>query len=279
MHDHVRFSEDLPLLAVEAFELAGRFCGACKNFHMLWPYLRLAGASGRDVEAPLIHSVLSDLLSRSGQNVLIAGAADTGLLALVARAGGSGAAVTVLDRCETPLGLCRRFARRWSLPIEIVHLDLMEFAKQSSFGVVFAHMLLQFIPACRHLDVLSRIRRSLRSEGRLVLAFRTSSRIEGDLAVTYRRDYPSQLIKQLEGKNIGLPEPREAFRHRVEVYAEERRAREGAHTSREEVEQLIHAAGFKIELITPFDANVSAPFSQLAAQIGKRRYLTIAAPA
>jgi len=41
-----RFSEDLRRLAEEAFELADQTCGSCKNFHMLWPYLRLAGASG-----------------------------------------------------------------------------------------------------------------------------------------------------------------------------------------------------------------------------------------
>src|SRR5215472_6117076 len=38
--------------------------------------------------------------------ILIAGAADTGLLALVARATSSDAEITVLDRCDTPLEMC-----------------------------------------------------------------------------------------------------------------------------------------------------------------------------
>lgn len=278
MQDDLRFSEDLRQLAAEASELAGRFCGSCKNFHLLWPYLRLARASGGGVGAPLIHSALSCLLSRYGRKVLIAGCADTGLLAVVARAAVPGTDIIVLDRCETPLELCRRFARRWSLPIEILHLDLSELAAQSSFDVVFAHSLLQFIPAHHRLDVLSRIRRSLRADGRLVLLFRTSARIEGSLLPEYLDGYPKHLIEQLEGMNIELPESREAFRRRIEIYSEERRAREGAHTTRAEVEQLIEAAGFWIEDLMPIEASMSEPFRQLAAKITKQRFLAIAKP-
>jgi SAM-dependent methyltransferase len=278
MHGEPRFSEDLRQLAVEAAEVSGRLCGSCANFHMLWPYNRLAKASGGDVAAPLVRSALSGLLSQSGRSVLIAGCADTGLLAVVARAANSGTDITVLDRCETPLELCRRFAGRWSLPIQTVHLDLMKLAEQSSFDVVFAHMVLQFIPASHSLDVLLRMRGSLRPDGRLVLVFRTSPRIEGSLVPEYLRGYPMNLIEQLEDSNVPLPEPREAFRRRLEVYFEERRAREGTHTSRAEVEELIKAAGFVIEEITPIDANMSEPFRQFCAKIGLQRFLAIAKP-
>ena len=106
-----RFSEDLHQLAGEAWEVAGRLCGTCRNLHVLWPYQRLAGSPGRDVA--VVEPVLRRLLSASGRKVLIAGCADSGLLALVARTANPATAITVVDRCETPLELCRRFARRW----------------------------------------------------------------------------------------------------------------------------------------------------------------------
>lgn len=108
-----RFSEDLPQLAAEAWEVADRFCGSCKNLHLLWPYYRLAGSPGQDVS--FIHPVLKRLFSSPGRSVLIAGCADTGLLALAARAAHADTAITVVDRCETPLELCRRFAHRWAI--------------------------------------------------------------------------------------------------------------------------------------------------------------------
>jgi len=273
-----RFNEDLPQLAAEAFALAEQRCGACKNFHMLWPYHRLAEASGGDVAAPLVRSALARLLAHSGTTILIAGCADTGLLALVARIASSGTYITVLDRCDTPLELCRRFAARWSLPIRVLHLDLMDLAEERSFDVVFVHMTLFFIPADRQRDVLSRMRRSLKPDGRLVLVFRTSPRIDGDLAPEYRRNYPMHLIEQLEGRKIPLPEPREAFHNRAERYYEERREREGANATRAEVERLMHDAGFVIEEIARIDAIMSEPFRQFCERIGLQRFLAVARP-
>jgi SAM-dependent methyltransferase len=276
MADNLRFTEDLPQLATESFDLAGRLCSDCQNFHMLWPYHRLAQAAGGDVEIPLVQSALRRLLSPSGRKILIAGCADSGLLAVVARAASAGTSFTVLDRCQTPLELCRRFADRWSFPIATLHTDLQELSVISSFDVVFVHMLLQFIPPTHHLNIFSRLRRSLRPGGHMVLVFRTSPRIEASVAASYRHDYPRHLIEQLETRGVPLPESRQTFQNRLEVYFEDRRRREGTHGNRAEVESLITAAGFEIEELIPIVAPMSAPFVQFAAKIGLQRFLVVA---
>jgi SAM-dependent methyltransferase len=279
VHGDARFTEDLREAARQTYNLADRLCGSCKNLHLLWPYLRLAQASGGDVDNPLVCSVLGRLLAPHGRSVLIAGCADAGLLALVARTADSSTNITVLDRCAAPLEVCRRFADRWSLSIEIIHLNLTELTLESRFDVVFAHMLLHLIPPDQCLDVLARMRRSLRSDGRLVLVFRSSARIEGSFLPEYRRGYALHLIEALEAAGIDLPEPRETFRRRIEVYAEERRAWEGAHADRAEVEQLLTTAGFVIANIVPIESVVSPPYRRFNARIGLRRYLAVAAPA
>jgi SAM-dependent methyltransferase len=278
MSSELRFSEDLPQLSAEASDLARRLCGVCQNFHLIWPLLRLAQASGGDVEAPAVCATLNRLLLRPGQRILIAGAADTGLLAVVARAAAAGIDIVVLDRCETPLELCNRFAKRWALPIETMHLDLMKLSIESRFDVVFAHSLLQFIPAENRVDVLFRLRRSLRPDGRLVLVFRTSARIEDNLLTEYRDSYPKHLIERLAAANVALPESPDDFRRRAQAYAEERRSREGAHASRADVEQMLEVAGFSIEDIASIEASVSAPFRRIYEKIDKRRFLAIAKP-
>jgi SAM-dependent methyltransferase len=278
MSNELRFSEDLPQLAAEASSTARRLCGPCQNFHLLWPYLRIAQASGGDVAALTVRITLNRLLSRRGQRILIAGAADTGLLAIVARAARPDTGIVVLDRCQTPLALCERFAQRWSRPIETMQLDLVELSVESGFDVVFAHSLLQFIPADRRVDVLSRLRRSLRPDGRLVIVFRTSARIEGSLLAEYRESYPLHLIESLAAANVALPEPRDAFHRRARAYAEERRAREGAQASRADVEQMLEAAGFSIEDMTSIESSVSMPFRRVNEKIEKRRFLAIAKP-
>jgi ubiquinone/menaquinone biosynthesis C-methylase UbiE len=273
---NLRFNEDLRQLAAEAYNVARRQCDSCINFHLLWPYLRLAKASGGDVDEPSFRTALTRLLSGRDQKVLIAGAADTGLLAVVTRAAGSSPEIIVVDRCATPLELCRHFASRWSLPVETLQADLTELELMAAVDVVVAHSLLQFIPADRRVDVLSRLRRSLRPGGRLLLVFRTSARIEGSLLREYRDSYSKNLIEKLGEMNIPPPEEHEDFRRRIDEYSEERRMREGAHQNCADVEQLIEDAGFAIEELASIEANQSAPFRQFNAKINKRRFLIVA---
>jgi SAM-dependent methyltransferase len=278
MQDDLRFTENVRQIAADAAELALRLCDTCGNFHTLWPYHRLAQAAGGDVAAPLVRSALKHLLSPSDRRILIGGSADSGLLAVVANAASPGTAITVLDRCATPLELCRYFAKRWLLPIDMIHLDLAKLEVASAYDVVFVHMLLQFIPPDHHREVFSRIRRALRPQGRLVLAFRISPRLTDALAAEYRSSYPLGLIEQLDARGIPLPEGREAFARKLEIYFEERRAREGTNASRQDVEKAVEDAGFEIEQLTPIDARMSPAFVQFNSRIGLQRFLMIAAP-
>jgi SAM-dependent methyltransferase len=279
MGEHnVRFAEDIPKLAAEASVLAPRLCDTCRNYHFLWPYLRLAGAPGGAEDDKLfLKSVVADAMASGRQKILIAGAADTGLLALVAQAAvGHKSDIAVLDGCETPLELCRRFAARWSFPIEVLHVDLRDFSAQSSFDIVFAHMTLTFIPPDNRLDVVSRIRRSLQPNGRLILRFRTREHTDSGNLLQYRERVPRHLIERLEKMNIPLPESREAFRSRAEAYAQERHVREGTEGDYAETAQLVEAAGFAIEKMTAIESNPSAPVGDSTPNISK--FLAILKP-
>ena len=111
MTDRCDYDEDLPHVAAETFASAHRSCcSACREMHALWPYIRLAGAwLGGEASSPRLISALADCLADGRRKVLIAGAADTGLLALTARAGGTQRPdIAVLDRCATPIEACRR---------------------------------------------------------------------------------------------------------------------------------------------------------------------------
>lgn len=273
------YVEDLRQLAADAADVARRHCGSCQNMHLLWPYLRLTRATDGCSGADLIQAALKRLVAEGGRRILIAGAADTGVLAVVAQAVAPENAIVVLDRCETPLELCRRFARHWSLSIDTRRVDLLDFAAESEFDVALAHSLLQFIAPEHRVDVLSRLRRSLRPNGRLIITFRRSARIEGSLLPEYRESYPKNLLERLDDMNIVLPEPRAVFLRRVKAYSEERALREGAHRDRADVEQLIKAAGFLIESITAIESTISTPFKKFADKLSKQRFLAVAKPA
>jgi SAM-dependent methyltransferase len=157
------YSERLSDLAAQAYQLSDRLCGACRNLHALWPYMRLLRSStGVEHQGSNLEIALRGLIAGGLRKILIAGAADTGLLALVLRAAANNNVhICVLDICETPLELCRRVAHEWSLPIDTLKLDLRRLDVEQQFELVLVHGTLHFIAAADRHDVLNRIRRAL----------------------------------------------------------------------------------------------------------------------
>ena len=273
-------AEDLPRLAAEAFELSRHHCGSCRNFHALWPYLRIARISNA-VEAgrPILESLLADLFEGGHRKILVAGAADTGVPALIARAGAPyGITMVVLDCCNTPLELNRHFFKRLSVPIETMLQDLKELDVAGEFDIVLAHSVLQMItPDCRK-DVLLRLGRALRPKGQLLNLYNTGQRMTGGLLPEYLGNYARWVIDELDRLRVSLPERREAFFARLNAYAQERQAREGAFRNADEVDTLMQEAGFRIKHRSEIETNLASPMLTFVSKVSRRRYVTIAEP-
>jgi SAM-dependent methyltransferase len=281
MTDGPLYHEDLKCIAGEGFELANRRCRGCGQLHALWPYIRLARGTSAGLEDASSHlqSVLAALIAAGRRNLLIAGSADTGLLAQVARSGaGHPLDIVVLDRCETPLELCRRLAQRWSLPIATMHEDLLDLDRPGRFDIVLVHGTLHFLAPNRSADALARMRRSLRPNGRLVLRVNTSRRIEGDLAEEGRDGYADWVPDELNRIAVPLPEPPEAFRERLRLHAMSREDREGAFGAPEEIQALLAQAGFVTRDWLEMSVKLNEPVQAFVAKTAKRRFLVIAEP-
>jgi len=273
--------EDLPRIAAEGFQLAGRLCRGCGQLHALWPYIRLARATSAGLEdaSSQLQSVLTELIAAGRRDVLVAGSADTGLLALVARAGaGHPLDIVVLDRCKTPLELCRRLAQCWSLPIATLHEDLNDLDRRGQFDILLVHGTLHFLAPDRRAEVLARMRRSLRPDGRLVLRVNVSRRIQGDLTEEGRDGYADWVPEELSRIGVPLPEPLEAFRERLRLHAMSREHREGAFGTPEEIQALLAEASLVTREWLELGVKLSAPVQEFVAKTGKRRFLVIAQP-
>lgn len=148
---------------------------ACDWYHGFYPLLRLLGAAASpERHAGFYAEVLAPLVCGDAR-VLIPGAADAGMLRTVLairRATGARARVRVLDRCETPLRLCRRFAERCGTPIETERFDLLDASAEAEpeprFDVACTHSLLAFFPPARRRAGIEACRARLRPGGRLV---------------------------------------------------------------------------------------------------------------
>ena len=120
-----------------------------------------------------------DLPAQARPRVLVAGAADYGMLAMVLDAcGDSGTApdVTVIDRCPTPLELCRWYAEREQLPIATAVADAAEFDHPDAFDVICTDSLLTLLTPEARARTLRRWRALLARDGRIVTTARISTK-------------------------------------------------------------------------------------------------------
>lgn len=139
--------EEVARQAAHAAELAPTGCEptGCAWYHGIWPTLRLLGV----VASPERHEAwFAEQLAALGPSprVLVSGAADGAMAELVVRARPD-AAVTVLDRCRTPVMVAAAALARRRHPAERWVADLLEPGDApATFDAIVTHGLFGLLP-------------------------------------------------------------------------------------------------------------------------------------
>jgi len=237
-------SEDLLDLAEFEFHAAQKDCVDCDEYHALWGYGRLAGLNdGLSTDADIIAPLVTKFTS-PGARILIAGAADAGLLALTAQATRqAGPKITVVDRCATPLAVCRHYAQVHGLALETIKADLTRTSPEGPFHLVIMHNLLLFIPATQRVSLLRLTAHSLANNGMLVLVNRMPRRQFDGITPKYRDN--SKLAEELAQRQIVLPERADKFQERILRLAAFEELRERA-LDHQQIQSDLTNANFKI---------------------------------
>jgi len=237
--------EDLPALAELEFRLAQLHCVSCDDYHALWGYERLARSKGNsfEIERDILQRLLHGYLPSHGR-ALIAGAADAGLLALVAQLTRElSPHITIADRCATPLNVCRRYAEDHGLSVMTAHTDLTAATIEAKHDLAFAHNVLMLLPRTVHVAFLSNIRRSLSFGGVFVLVNRVRVAKPVRLPPAH---YAVRIMEGLAERGISLPERESEFRKRLESYADRQHTWSDAVVDLKHVESVLSAVGFRI---------------------------------
>ena len=175
------YEENLRDVAKLSFGAAQKHCAECRDYHATWTYRRMLGVvGGIDAERPQLMPLLRELvrIPRIGR-WLIAGAADSGILATIAASvpKPKDAAFIVVDRCPSPWRSAGpiRFARsragnkrrrtRHTCPRQTGRRN------RSAFG----H---NYIPLAEQPAIFARLRDQLRPEGHFILCTRYRSQRE-----------------------------------------------------------------------------------------------------
>jgi SAM-dependent methyltransferase len=270
--------EPLELSAPLARQLASRLCWknpatgeSCEWDHGFWQYLRILGlAPAPKRQADFYREAFEQLVdSGSRPRILISGAADYGMLAVVLaafRERGIEPQLTVVDICETPLALNRWFAERESIEIHTHCSDLLSYTSTVAFDLICSHALLGYFSPTQRPALLSNWHTLLRPGGAVV----TVAPIRPAAAFEPTGFTPAQasafcaavLKRATEMRSVLDIEPEEALRCAQRTVSQKRAF---SVTSIEETRSLFEQAGFAMQrlfsalLIVGVDHEVSGP--------------------
>lgn len=232
--------------AAEQFRLAQKHCGNCRSYHAMWGYVQLAGLRNRGVE--LDGEMLKPVIAShtlTGSRILIAGAADAASLAMT-KCATSSSHLTVADRCETPLAVCREYARTHEFSVTTLQLDIAETQPEGVYDLVLAHLVLMFIPGKLRVRFLRNLGSSLDKRGRLLLVHRSRNRKRGHDLESETRLFAERVIAGLLERGIQLPSDESCIRQQLIEYCAARSGRDNDPIRFEDVAEQLIAAGFSI---------------------------------
>jgi hypothetical protein len=255
--DPATCGEDLLHNAQRAIDLARRLCRDCADYHVLFPLRRATGGVfGVDRDRPKMTEIVGQLVATrtSGPiDILIVGAADSGILATCAHAarqvGGDAlrrARFTVIDRCETPLELCRDFARRHGLLLHAEAADLTQTPSNHTADVIVHHSLLRFLPPAARCAALRKLAQWLKPDGRLVFFMGAQSRSTVEQGTRRRAEVGALVRALVDSGRIRLSEPVAAFQARLDADLERNTRRQIDSSSPDDLRELFAAAGLQV---------------------------------
>ncbi len=250
-----------------------QYCGPCANYHIYWTARRTAGiVGGVDTDRPLLAELLEDIAKRyvtsrdRGINVLIPGAADSGLLSVavagIFKAGGRSllqrTKFTVIDQCITPLKLSEEYAQKHDLEVSAKRCNLEDYRPDHNFDLVFAHSVLAFLPPDIRAKMLSAIVGWLDQDGRLVYSARLGASDGIGKATRFETIILPRIMNAVGDGRIRLCEEEEVFLKRCRQRHQGISYESTAFRTIDELRALAESADIEIESVKQIDEETAS---------------------
>jgi SAM-dependent methyltransferase len=172
----IKVDERLDEGAPRQLKLSETHCtDECVWYHGPRQYLRaLEIVRGLGPDSAYFLEALTGLAREGGfSRVLIPAGADCGTLAHVIAAYRAAAAtleVAFVDRCPTPLDMNRWYAEDCGVPIEVHHVDVLDFESGGEFDLVCVHGFMGWFAEAARRQLVARWHRLLRPGGVVITA-------------------------------------------------------------------------------------------------------------
>ena len=292
--DPATCGEDLTHNLKRAVELAP-VCNGCADYHVFNALRRLSGKTSwaRGTREALLNTLRvifteSAAISPDGVDVVVAGAADTGVLSTCAHAAWLNGRdfldqtrFTVLDRCGSPLAMCEDYGARHGLSIHTEIVDLLEVPKVSPADIIVVHNLLSFLPQSQHVRFLRMLGGWLKQAGSIALWSTIMPPDDRDATDMRQGQRIAELKAMISNGRIKINGPKDVFLARLEGNIESDRPGESVFSDKSTLPNLVASAGLEAWTVeevfiqgTHQRATISSPWSSPAIPVIVRRKIT-----
>lgn len=207
----------MPMPTDEAFRaesarflpLCAAHCHCPNGWHFMWSAYKASGRR-RSIyyQQPLLQTLLAPALP-DVRKVLIAGAADAGILSVLASILGAQVEYVAIDICGAPLEDIREHALRKGLVVRCQQTPLQDFVPQERFDLVFVHNTLYFMPPADALRALRQLRLGMHANAWMACGMRYNREVAAPCAADMASKTRAMLAATYADRPdlIGLIEP------------------------------------------------------------------------
>lgn len=259
--DPATCGEDLAQLISRMSELAPALCEGCAAYHLRFILTRYAAVEKSiGVDRPFlierIRRILGDRGIQPPFEVVIAGAADTGILASCAHAVAAmgadiqcGTRFTIIDRCGSPLALCREFAGQHGLMVRTERADLSTIGQKFDADIIVVHSLLRFLDGPGQVALLGKLGGWLKPGGRIIVSqsIRPRNGDHRDREAGRRKSEIAMANAAIANGEIRIADPALPLLRQMAEPDELFREVPGEIASIEELRHLVAEAGLEVE--------------------------------
>ncbi|HVZ42475.1 MAG TPA: class I SAM-dependent methyltransferase [Ramlibacter sp.] len=252
--------EELDTLAQRQYASAARQCGTCRVYHALWPIVRVARqVGGVEADEPFLGPLLAQLIGSTPRHIVLAGSADSGVLALVHRAslaGGAAHRFTVVDRCTTPFDACRFHAERHGIRLDTLQADLRQFPRELQADIIVGHSVLPFLPIEDRRRALASLREGLARGGRVVLSARVApADRDREEHTRHPGQWAAALFESVQARmrerGVPLPCSDEELDAMIRLWVASDKFQVVPHEEEDVLKEDLRAVGFEVERVLP----------------------------
>lgn len=265
--------EPLKELSLFAYYWAPHFChSSCRLYHQNWSITRFI-QSGQTLppHADFFIEKIAHYHRQGHKKLLISGAADTGLLAVVQQAmmehqiPPQDFNITLIDRCSTVIEQNKLYAKILGLSVEFICDDILS-TPLTDFDIVLAHHFINFFSGDNKQELFDRWAKCLSKKGVLLIYNKTSDHIGEARSITLNSQKIDKRLSEAK-QQIELLELPPEILSSIETFLKEEKIR--AQFTKTELMQLIQKSQLCISEHQEFpaDAYTSASRSPTSTRL------------